>query len=165
MLANASSTTDLFHRDRVGRALHLCPREKNEVYVVTAVDRATRCVVGHAVVPQRSFEIFQDVVDQGPPAQHYFSDGLAAYADVYYRDATYAAVLDKSQTFSVEGDNAELRHYLARLHRSTRCFSKCLKALQRAVDLFVHFWNVRQLRQHAQPNYPVNLVDCVCLRV
>lgn len=138
---------------------------KNEVDVVTAVDRATRGVVGHAVVPQRSFEIFQDVVDQGPPAKHYFSDGLAAYADVYFRGAAYTSMLDKSQTFSVEGDNAELRHYLARLHRSTRCFSKCLKALRRAVDLFVHDWNVRQLRQHAQPNYPLDLIDCVSRRV
>ena len=135
------------------------------MYIVTAVDRATRCVVGHAVVPQRSFEIFQDVVDQGPHAAHYFSDGLAAYADVYYHGATYQSMLDKSQTFSVEGDNAELRHYLARLHRSTRCFSKCLAALRRAVDLFVYFWNLRQLRQHAQPQYPINLIDCVSLRV
>jgi hypothetical protein len=112
-----------------------------------------------------SSEIFQDVVDQGPQAKHYFSDGLSAYADVYYHGATYQAVLNKSQTFSVEGDNAELRHYLARLHRSTRCFSKSLEALRRAVDLFVYFWNVRQLRQHAQPQYPVSLIDCVSLRV
>ena len=133
--------------------------------MVTAVDRVTRCIVGHTVVPHRSFEIFQAVVDQGPRAERYFSDGLAAYADVYYHGASYAAVLGKSQTFSVEGDNAELRHYLARLHRSTRCFSKCLEALRRAVDLFVHFWNVRQLRQLAQPQYPINLIDCVSLRV
>lgn len=133
--------------------------------MVTAVDRATRCIVGHAVVPQRSFEIFQDVVDQGPTAQQYFSDGLAAYSDVYYHGASYQAVLDKSQTFSVEGMNAELRHYLARLHRSTRCFSKSLTALRRAVDLFVHFWNLRQLRQRARPQYRINLIDCVSLRV
>ncbi len=64
---------------------------------------------------------------------------------------------DKSQTYSVEGDNAELRYYLARL---TRCFSKCIKALRRAVKLFVWCWNWRQLRtQH--PRYPVNLIDAV----
>ena len=132
---------------------------------MTAVDRATRCIVGHAVVPQRSFEIFQAVVDQGPHAAHYFSDGLAAYADVYYYGATYTAMLDKSQTFSVEGENAEVRHYLARLHRSTRCFSKSLYALQRTLDLFVHFCNLRQLRQRAQPHYPIPLTDCISLRV
>jgi len=87
--------------------------QKNEVYVVTAVDRATRCIVGHSIVPQRSFEVFQDVIDQGPRAEHYFSEGLAAYADIYYHEISHAAVLDKSQTSSVEGDNAELRHYLS----------------------------------------------------
>lgn len=116
-------------------------------------------------MPHRSFEVFQEVVDQGPRAEHYFSDGLAAYTDVYYHGASYAARLDKSQTFSVEGDNAELRHYLARLHRSTRCFSKSLDALRRALDVFVYFWNMRQLRQRAQPQYLINLIDCVSLRV
>ena len=116
-------------------------------------------------MPHRTFETFQEVVDQGPQAQRYFSDGLATYADVYYRGAHYTAVLDKSQTYSVEGDNAELRHYLARLHRSSRCFSKSLAALQRAIDLFVHFWNLRQFRQRTQPQYPVNLIDCVSLLV
>ncbi len=38
--------------------------EKNAVYVVTAVDRATQCIVGHTIVPQRSFEVFQAVVNK-----------------------------------------------------------------------------------------------------
>jgi insertion element IS1 protein InsB len=50
---------------------------------------------------------------------------------------------DKSQTSSVEGTNADLRHYLARLARRSRCFSRCLEALRRAVDLFVRFYNAR----------------------
>ena len=107
----------------------------------------------------------QAIVDQGPRATHYFSDGLAMYADVYYHGGGYQAVLDKSQTYSVEGQNAELRHYLARLHRSTRCFSKSIEALRRAIDLFVHFWNERQLRQRTQRQYPINLIDCIPLRV
>ncbi|HZQ06501.1 MAG TPA: hypothetical protein VFD70_07960 [Anaerolineae bacterium] len=51
--------------------------------------------------------------------------------------ALYQATLDKSQTYSMEGDNAELRHHLARLPRSTRCYSKCVRALQQALALFV----------------------------
>ena len=133
--------------------------------MVTAVDRATRCIVGWAVVKHRTFEVMQDVVDQGPQAAQYFSDGLAMYADVYYHGGSYQALLDKSQTYSVEVQSAELRHYLARLHRSTRCFSKSIEALRRAIDLFVHFWNDRQLRRRAQPQYPINLIDCIPLRV
>lgn len=44
---------------------------------------------------------------------------------------------NKSKTYSVEGDNAEFRHYLARLTRRSRYFSKCIEALRRSVELFV----------------------------
>jgi hypothetical protein len=51
--------------------------------------------------------------------------------------------------FSVEGADADLRHYLARLQRSPRCISRCIRALWRALELFVHFYNHRQLRERA----------------
>ena len=72
----------------------------------------------------------------------------------------------KSQTFSVEGDNAELRHCLARLGRRSRCFSRCLWALTRAVALFVYAWNVyawnrRQRFKRAFPKLPAHVCDFV----
>ena len=71
---------------------------------------------------------------------------------------------DKSQTYSVEGDNAEFRHYLARLGRRSRCFSKRIEALRRAVELFVWCWNWRQTRKRQHPRHPVHLIDAVsCL--
>lgn len=68
---------------------------------------------------------------------------------------------DKSQTYSVEGVNADLRHYLGRLARKSRCFSRRIKALKRAVDLFVHSYNERQLRERKYPNYPAHLIDSI----
>jgi hypothetical protein len=68
---------------------------------------------------------------------------------------------DKSETYPVEGDNAGLRHYLARLTQRSRCFSKCIHALPRAVELFVWCWNWRQLGRRERPRYPVNLNDVV----
>jgi insertion element IS1 protein InsB len=65
---------------------------------------------------------------------------------------------DKSETYRVEGDNAELRHYLARLGRKSRCFSRCIHALHRAVRLFVFPWNTRQLYRQAYPAYPAHLI-------
>ena len=56
-----------------------------------------------------------------PPAHRYFSDGFPTYAQLIY-SGTHAVAPGKSKTFSVEGDNAELRHYLARLARKSRCF-------------------------------------------
>jgi hypothetical protein len=54
---------------------------------------------------------------------------------------------NKSETYSVEGTNADLRHYLARLQRASRCFSRCFKALARAVELFVYFYIERRLKK------------------
>jgi hypothetical protein len=66
---------------------------------------------------------------------------------------------DKSETYRVEGDNTELRHYLARLARRSRCFSRCSHALRRAIKLFVYAWNRRQLHRQRFPNYPTHLMD------
>ena len=68
---------------------------------------------------------------------------------------------DKSQTYAVEGDNAELRHYLARLARGSRCFSRSIDALRTAVRLFVYAWNARQLYKRAHPHYPAHVRDFV----
>jgi hypothetical protein len=86
-------------------------------------------------------------------------------AALVYRELSYwgehTAMYNKSETYSVEGMNAELRHYLARLARRTRCFSRCLRALRRAVDLFVHFHNARQLRKRKHPRYPAPLATMI----
>ena len=68
---------------------------------------------------------------------------------------------DKSETYRVEGDNAEIRHYLARLVRRSRCFSRCIHALRRAIKLFVHVWNQRQLHRKRYPAYPCHLIEFV----
>ena len=102
------------------------------------MDRTTHTLVGRAVVPARDEATRQAVVDQAPHAQRYYTDGFATYQDLGYgRDTTYPAMPDKSQTSSVEGGNADLRQYLARLGRTSRCFSRCIRALQRAVKLFI----------------------------
>ena len=42
---------------------------------------------------------------------------------------------DSRETCRAKGSNAELRHYLARSARQSRCFSRCIGALIRAVKL------------------------------
>ena len=103
----------------------------------------------------------QAVVDMGPSAQQYHSDGFAVYQQLIYVPGHHRAHLDKSETYSVEGDNAELRHYLARLARRSRCFSRCIDALRRAVRLFVWCWNQRQLWKRHHPHYQAHLIQFV----
>ncbi|MDP9310041.1 MAG: hypothetical protein M3R24_03920, partial [Chloroflexota bacterium] len=76
-----------------------------------------------------------------------------------YGDANDTAVLDQSQTYTVEGGIADLRHYLARLGRKSRCFSRCLTALRRAIKLFVWAYNQRQLWQQRYPAYRKHVID------
>jgi hypothetical protein len=105
----------------------------------------------------------QRVIDSAPHAARYFSDAFNTYRELCWW-GEHASMYDKSQTYSVEGDNAEFRHYLARLTRRSRCFSKCINALRRAVELFVWCWNWRQARKRQHPRYPVHLIDAVsCL--
>jgi hypothetical protein len=107
-----------------------------------------------------SDELAQATLDTTPQAHWYYSDALSAYQDLAYGElGIHFSMHDKSQTYSVEGDNAELRHYLARLARRSRCFSRCIDALRAAVRLFVFCWNRRQLYKLAFPDYPAHLID------
>ncbi len=111
---------------------------------------------------ERDLETIQRLVDTPPHARCYYSDQFASYHEVVYFDSqTHRGLPNKSQTYSVEGVNAELRHYLARLHRRSRCFSRSLKALTAAVKLFVFAHNRRQLHHWRFPAYPTHLMDFV----
>jgi hypothetical protein len=106
----------------------------------------------------------QALVDGAAHSARYFSEAFPTYGNLCYW-GVYTMRHDKSETYSVEGTNADLRHYLARLARQSRCFSRCLNALRRAVDLFVHFYNQRQLRKRLHPHYPAQGIDPLPIRV
>jgi insertion element IS1 protein InsB len=124
------------------------------------VDRTTRCIVAWEVCFERTPKLLQSLIDQAPHAAGYFSDAFNTYRELCYW-GTHTAMKDKSETYSVEGVNADLRHYLARLARKSRCFSRCIKALRRAVDLFVRCYNARQLRKRKYPHYPAFITDAL----
>ena len=119
-----------------------------------AVARDTGLIVGQAVSQERSLETVQALVDGLPPAHHYASDGLAVYAELVWPEGgQHLLSVGKADTHTVESLNANLRTYLARLARSSRCFSRSLEALRRAVRLFVYHYNQRQRLYLAHPAY------------
>jgi len=113
------------------------------------------------VVWQRTQEVIQEMVDEAPKAKRYYSDAFDAYDRLWYHWGVYEVSRGKTDTYSVEGDNAELRHYLARLVRRSRCFSRCPEALKAALKLFMYCFNRRQLHKHAFPNYPAHVFQFV----
>jgi hypothetical protein len=50
-------------------------------------------------------------------------------------------VRNKSDTFTVEGVNADLRHYIPTLARRSRCFARKLETLKAVLEVFVAAYN------------------------
>jgi IS1 family transposase len=127
---------------------------------MTIVDRDSRCFLSWRVVYDRTAAVAQEMLYEAP-AQRYFSDRFQMYFNLHYGVSHYLAMWDKSETYAVEAGNAELRHYLARLARRSRCFSRCIEALRRHVKLFIYAWNRRQLYRRAHPDYPAHVIQFI----
>ncbi len=126
---------------------------------MTFVERKTSCIIGWSVQAERTQTDLQAMLDTSPQAVWYYSDLFATYKTLLYTPGTHTPMPDKSETYRVEGMNAELRHSLARLARRSRCFSRCIHALRRAIRLFVYVWNRRQLYRQTYPDYPAHLIQ------
>lgn len=130
---------------------------------MAAVARDTRLIVGAAVLEELSWEEVQGVIDTLPPAQNYCTDQSTIYPDLLWpQGSSHIISKGKEQTHTIESLNANLRHYLKRLCRRTRAFSKYLLAIRRAVRLFVWFYNRRQrivlardLSKHSRCSIPL----------
>jgi len=128
------------------------------------VDRDTRCVLSWDVVAERTSQALQACLERAPQAKQYYSDAFPVYDTLYY-GAPYEMRTDKQETYSVEAVNADLRHYLKRLARKSRCFSRRIHALIRNLQLFVYCYNHRQLMKRLYPKYSFHLVDFVSFHV
>ncbi len=109
----------------------------------------------------RTQQSIQQMIDQAPKAKWYYSDGFDAYQWLWYHFGRYETSIGKTDTYSVEAANAELRHYLARLARKSRCFSRCPHALESALRLFTFCFNSRQLYKQLFPHYFAHLIDFI----
>jgi IS1 family transposase len=85
---------------------------RENVYVMTMVSREPRQVVGVDVARDKSPARIQAMVDGAPEAKKYCTDGYLGYIDVVYPGKHIRNARDKSDTFTVEGVNADLRHYI-----------------------------------------------------
>ena len=132
--------------------------QKNSIYLITFVDRTTRCILSRSVDYSRSSTVIK-IFSTKPCKEAATHSG---YQTVLYWPATHYPMPDKRETYSVEGDNAELRHYLTRLAQKSRCFSRSEKAFRCAIKLFVFAFNKRQLYKQKYPQYPARLIDFVC---
>jgi len=66
------------------------------------------------------------------------SDYWKAYESIVPRDKH---IQTKAETFTVEGYNSLFRHFLARMRRKTKCYSKKIEMLELSVLLLMHHRN------------------------
>lgn len=67
----------------------------------------------------------------------YVTDGYAVYP-CFINDEDH--IVSKRYMTRVEGENSRLRHYLARLHRKTFCYSKSEEMLRCSIKLVIYYF-------------------------
>lgn len=140
---NVEKCIDCLELDEMYWFIERKPRTetRENVYLMTMVSREPRQVVGFDVAYDKSPRRIQAIVDGAAPAEKYCSDGWSGYIDVIYPGVHIRNTHDKSDTFTVEGVNADLRHYIPILARRSRCFARTLETLQAVVEVFVDAYN------------------------
>ena len=113
---------------------------------------------------ERTSEALQACLERAPQAKHSDSDAFPV-SDTLYDGAAYEMRTDKPETDSVEALNAELRHYLKRLARKSRCFTTRLQSLMKNLQLFIYGYNHRQLAKPRCPTASLHLLDFLSLPV
>ena len=143
-------------------------REMREnCYVIPVVSRLPRQIVGIDAAFDKSPERIQALVDAAPPADNYCTDGYWGYIDVVYPGRHVRNVRNKNDTFTVEGVNADLRHYIPILRRRSRCFPRKLETLQAVLRVFADAYNAfgtakmnfRQNRNPKSRELPFSVLD------
>jgi len=140
---------------------------RENTYVMTMVSRLPRQIVGFDVAFDKSPKRIQAIVDNAPEARSYCTDGWNGYVDVVYPGLHIRNVSNKNDTFTVEGVNADLRHYIPLLARRSRCFPRKLETLRAVLDVFVEAYNrfgeakmkFRQNRNPKSRELPFSVVD------
>ena len=138
---------------------------RENVYLMTMVSREPRQILGFDAANDKSPERIQKMVDSSPTASKYCTDGFLGYIDVVYPGEHVRNIRDKSDTFTVESVNADLRHYIPILARRSRCFARTLETLKAVLEVFVDAYNrfgeakykYRQTRHNGE--IPFGLVD------
>jgi len=149
----------------VGEKSHTETRENT--YVMTMVSRLPRQIAGFDVAFDKSPERIQAIVDNAPESENYCTDGWTGYIDVVYPGRHIRNVSNKNDTFTVEGVNADLRHYIPILRRRSRCFPRKLETLRAVIEVFVEAYNEfgvakMNFRQNRDPNsreLPFSVLD------
>jgi IS1 family transposase len=116
-------------------------KTKENIYLITMIGSNPRQIVGYDIAKDKSAERIQRIVDDGPKAQKYCTDGYIAYCDVSYYGEHIRNIHDKKHTHNVESINSDIRHYIPLFRRRSKCFPRSLETLKAVLYVFVEAYN------------------------
>jgi IS1 family transposase len=111
--------------------------KKKRIWVWTAVNHFAKGIWAWTT-GERTAVTFERLWKQVKTWQSYFyvTDGYTVYPLFINAEDQ---IVSKTYMTRVEGENTRLRHYLARLHRKTLCYSKSEKMLKYSIRLLLHY--------------------------
>src|SRR3989338_1956939 len=108
--------------------------QKNYCWIWIAVDRMNKrfisCLCGDRST-QTGLKLWERVKDIG---KLYYSDYLKSYEQFIPKSKHRQS---KSETYTVEGYNSLIRHYLARFKRQGKCYSKQTHMIEKSLNLLM----------------------------
>ena len=137
---------DPFQNPQVGELDELetfVGKKQNKLWIWTAVAHFAPGILGW-VVGDHSAATFRSLWNAISVWECYFwvSDGNPVYPGFI---PTGDHIVSKTYMTRVEGENTRLRHYLARLHRRTLCYSKSVEMLKHSLRLLIHYLKFRDI--------------------
>jgi IS1 family transposase len=117
--------------------------KKNKKWIWTAANKQKPGIL-EFVIGDRSAQTFKKlwVKVKGWQSFFYVTDNYVVYK-IFIDDAAH--LISKTYMTRIEGENTRLRHYLARLHRKTLCYSKSTEMLELSVALLIYFLRYKKL--------------------
>lgn len=111
--------------------------KKNKIWLWTAVNKSCPGILAW-VLGDRSAATFKQLwkIITSWKSFFYVTDGYVVYT-CFIDDCDH--LVKKTYMTRVEGENTRLRHYLARLHRKTLCYSKSEEMLRLSIKLLLHY--------------------------
>ncbi|MDZ8188424.1 MAG: IS1 family transposase [Nostoc sp. ChiSLP02] len=112
-------------------------KKKNKIWLWTAVNKHVSGVIAW-VLGDRSkdtFKLLWQIINCWH-SYFYVTDGYPVYPCFISNEDR---IVSKTYMTRVEGENSRFRHYLARLHRKTFCYSKSEEMLKLSIRLLIHY--------------------------
>ena len=121
-------------------------RKNNEMgvntFIMTMISRIPRQIVAFNVDKSIKSRLIQQMVNSVSHAKAYYADGNYKYQDVdYFPGRLKQNFENKNDTHNIESTNSDLRHYIAGLHRKSRCFFRKLENLKTVLHVFINAYN------------------------